>query len=79
MNLNVGWTDSRKIISKNMGGTEMGRLQDKVALISGGSKNQGAAEARVFAAEGAKMIFGDIVDAEGQAIEAERLTSDIWT
>jgi 3alpha(or 20beta)-hydroxysteroid dehydrogenase len=57
----------------------MGRLQDKVALISGGSKNQGAAEARVFAAEGAKVIFGDIVDAEGQAIEAERLTSDIWT
>ncbi|MBT5496391.1 MAG: glucose 1-dehydrogenase [Alphaproteobacteria bacterium] len=49
----------------------MGRLQDKVALISGGSKNQGAAEARVFAAEGAKVIFGDIADAEGQAVEAE--------
>ena len=57
----------------------MGRLQDKVALISGGSKNQGAAEARVFAAEDAKVIFGYIVDAEGQAIEVERLTSDIWT
>ena len=37
----------------------MGRLQDKVALISGGSKNQGAAEARVFAAE------GDVISREG--------------
>jgi hypothetical protein len=43
MNSNVGWTGSRKNISKDMGGIEMERLQDKVALISGGSKSQGAA------------------------------------
>lgn len=49
----------------------MGKLQGKVAIISGGAKNQGAAEARLFAAEGAKVIFGDIADADGEAVEAE--------
>tara|TARA_B100000676_G_scaffold308257_1_gene368649 strand:- start:1372 stop:2130 length:759 start_codon:yes stop_codon:yes gene_type:complete len=49
----------------------MGRLEGKVALISGGAKNQGAAEAKVFAAEGARVIFGDIADQEGRLVEAE--------
>ena len=49
----------------------MGRLEGKVALISGGSKNQGAAEAKVFTAEGAKVVFGDIADKEGRIVEAE--------
>jgi len=49
----------------------MGRLEGKVALISGGSKNQGAAEAKVFTAEGAKVVFGDIADQEGRIVEAE--------
>ena len=31
----------------------------------------GAAEARTFAAEGAKVIFGDILDAEGEAVAVE--------
>ena len=49
----------------------MGRLEGKVALISGGSKNQGAAEAKVFTAEGAKVVFGDIADQEGRIVEAD--------
>ena len=49
------------------------RLENKVALISGGSKGQGAAEAQLFASEGAKVIFGDILDAEGLKIESKSL------
>ena len=47
------------------------RLEDKVALISGGARGMGAAEARLFADEGAKVIFVDILDQEGLKVEAE--------
>jgi len=46
----------------------MGRLEGKVALISGAARGQGEAEARRFVAEGAKVVIGDVLDAEGEAV-----------
>jgi len=47
------------------------RLAGKVALISGGARGMGAVEARLFATEGARVVLGDILDAEGRQIESE--------
>ncbi len=48
----------------------MRRLEDKVALITGGSRGQGAAEARLFAAEGAIVHLTDVL-AEGRLVAEE--------
>src|SRR5437870_10796326 len=47
----------------------MGRLEGKVALISGGARGQGASEARLFAQEGARVVVDDILDAAGTQVE----------
>ena len=49
----------------------MGRLEGKAALISGGAQGQGESEVRLFAKEGARIVFGDILDAKGKKVEAE--------
>ena len=46
------------------------RLAGKVALISGGARGMGAAEAVLFAREGARVVLGDVLDVEGKRVEA---------
>src|ERR1700678_1745037 len=49
----------------------MGRMDGKVALISGGARGMGASHARVLVAEGARVVAGDILDDEGRALTDE--------
>lgn len=47
------------------------RLAGKRAIVTGGARGQGAAEARAFVAEGATVLIGDVLDDEGRALAAE--------
>ncbi len=48
----------------------MARLDGKVAIISGGARGMGECEARLFAAEGASVLIGDLLDDTGEAVAA---------
>lgn len=48
------------------------RLNGKAAIVTGGGHGMGDAEARLFAAEGARIIVADILEHE-----AERVAADI--
>jgi NAD(P)-dependent dehydrogenase (short-subunit alcohol dehydrogenase family) len=47
------------------------RLKDKVAIVTGGAHGMGEAEARLFAAEGAKIGVADILAREAEAVAAD--------
>lgn len=48
-----------------------GRLDGKLVLVTGAAQGQGAAEARLFAAEGATVVLTDVKADEGQAVADE--------
>jgi 3alpha(or 20beta)-hydroxysteroid dehydrogenase len=49
----------------------MKRLENKVAIVTGGARGMGAATCRVFAAEGAKVVIADVLDADGDKLAKE--------
>jgi 3alpha(or 20beta)-hydroxysteroid dehydrogenase len=49
----------------------MGRLDGRVAIVTGGARVMGAAEVRALAAEGARVVAGDVLDGDGRALAQE--------
>ena len=47
----------------------MSRLNGKIAMVSGGARGSGAAEARAMVAVGAKPVIGELLDQEEKALE----------
>ncbi len=47
------------------------RLKDKVAIVTGGAHGMGEAEARLFAAEGAKLVVADILGGDAEVVAAD--------
>ena len=49
----------------------MGRLQDKIAVVTGGASGIGEGTVRLFVSEGAKVVIADVQDARGQTLAEE--------
>src|SRR5882672_12738029 len=56
----------------------MSRLNNKVAIVTGGARGMGAATCRVFAAEGAKVVIADVLDEDGGKLAQELKGSAIF-
>ncbi len=54
----------------------MGRLEGKVAIVTGGASGIGEASVRLFAAEGARVVAADVEDERGRRI-AERFGGNV--
>src|SRR5919198_4811734 len=52
-------------------GGPIGRLDGKVALITGGASGMGMVASRLFAGEGAKIVLTDVADEAGEAVASE--------
>src|SRR3989442_2995453 len=50
------------------------RLSGKVALITGGASGMGRSEATIFAREGARVVVGDVLEADGREV-AEKIAA----
>src|SRR4051812_2899990 len=55
-----------------------GRLAGKVVIITGAARGQGAAEAALFAAEGAHVFAGDVLAGEG-VVQLDVTSADSWS
>ncbi|QUI32277.1 SDR family oxidoreductase [Streptomyces alfalfae] len=49
----------------------MGKLDGRVVIVTGGARGQGEQEARLFAAEGARVVVADVLDDQGEALVEE--------
>nr|WTB31913.1 glucose 1-dehydrogenase [Streptomyces sp. NBC_00830] len=49
----------------------MGKLDGRIVLISGAARGQGEQEARLFVAEGARVVIADVLDDQGEALAKE--------
>ncbi len=49
----------------------MGKLDGRVVIVTGAARGQGEQEARLFAAEGAKVVLADVLDGPGEALAKE--------
>lgn len=49
----------------------MGKLDGRVVVVTGGARGQGEQEVRLFVEEGARVVIGDVLDEQGEALAKE--------